>query len=107
MKLKWKVSTPATGRYRSFQQRAWPSAYVGDQLMFALSCADEYRPADAKSGCHAELKVYVYDYSLGKRERKMGVLKARFTTLAAAKAGAEDFLARHPEMLPKEETNGN
>lgn len=55
-KIKWKVGEKPTGMYRAFQSREWPTAcyVVGDRYAFSISCEDEYRPADVKSGKHAE-----------------------------------------------------
>ena len=97
MKLKWKVDPEPTGRYRSFEGRAWPSAeYVDGRLAAFIVCSEDYRPRYVKTGNHPELAVKLYDYSGAERVTK--VLKARFATLAEAKAATAACLAANPQF---------
>lgn len=114
MKLFWKVDSPPTGAYRSFQTRAWPHAYYGKDGKVAayISCADEYRPSDVKAGTHKTLKVFVADHSIrrGLPPEKAAELPGftwrklshEYTTLAEAKEAAARCLDYHNEFQPTE-----
>lgn len=104
LKLKWRVSPSPTGRYRSFENRAWPMAYVngtaGDAVAY-ITCVDEYRPADVKAGKHAELTVHIADRLADRLQGSQGwqwrKLKKKFPTLDEAKQAAQDFFDKHPQ----------
>ena len=101
MKFKWRVDPEPTGRYRSFDTRAWPSAvYDNDQQTTCamIQCDDEYTPERARTGNHAPLKLCIADH----RETKFNwmVAKNTFATLKEAKAALTDIIARHPELAP-------
>lgn len=99
MKLRWEVSHVQTGRYRSFERRAWPKAYfANDDLAVSIECADEYVPRKVKTGEHAPLRVLIYDYSAGVQSRTIRRLKGEYATLAEAKARAVQFWEDHPEL---------
>lgn len=106
VKLKWIVAEAPSGRYRSFEKRAWPSAeYKHTDFVAAyIACADSYRPADAKTGQHSELSVYVAQWATPPEPDKSPFtwrrLKARFATLDEAKAAAEKFLETHLSFRP-------
>ena len=105
MKLYWKVSSVPTGRYRSFEKRAWPSAYYDKdcQILAAyIACEDEYRPQNVKEGDHAPLIIRVADYSCQDRGFEWRKVKRLGDTLAEAKKIASDVLDKHPNFLPKE-----
>lgn len=100
IKLKWKVEPAPIGPYRSFEERAWPTAYYSNgEFAGYIHCVDEYRPAQVRTGEHAELEVWVNRYdNPGPNVR----LKARFKTLAEAKQGLLDFVIKYPLFRPKE-----
>lgn len=102
MRLKWKVGEAPTGPYRSFHKRSWPSAYhANGWLAASISCEDPYEPSRAKTGAHAPLTVWVFDYSLGEIERKRWRVRGNFATLEDAKNAAALCLQNHPHFLPK------
>jgi hypothetical protein len=99
--IKWRVSPVATGRYRSFEIRSWPQAeYADGQIAGSIECTDEYYPSLAKTGEHAELRLRIYDYSLGSQKRSMKFGKDGYKTLAEAKEALSKILAQHPEFIP-------
>ena len=106
-KIKWKVAEAPTGRYRSFFSRDWPHAYYenGDSCAF-IKCDDSYRPADAKSGNHSELKLYIADWSISTKEHKTFKWKVavrRPATVAEAKVLLNELLEKFPSFRgPKE-----
>ena len=101
MKIKWKVSEKPVGRYRSFEVRPWPQAeYEDGQLAGMIICSDEYIPADVKTGDHHELKLRIFDYSLGSQQRGVLYAKTRYKTLAEAKIALSQILEQHPEFVP-------
>ena len=110
--IRWKVAPVPTGRYRSFDRRAWPHAetragqYLGD-----ITCDDEYRPARARGEQpHAELRVYVCDYREANAGQRNGwekrLLKKRCASLDEAKATLASFFAANPDWFPKSEVAG-
>lgn len=101
VKLKWKVDSAPTGRYRSFEKRGFPSAdYAGtDKCAVTIYCEDDYRPSDIKEGKHKELTVKIADYS-AEPSFQWRTLKQRFKTLAEAKEAAIKFLSEHPVFRP-------
>ena len=106
MKLIWRVSEKPTGRYRAFQHRAWPCAYFDaaqDKLAAQLICEDDYRPAAAASGQHAELKVLVNNHNDPKAPKswKVYTLKQRAKTLQEAKDLVQRFFEANPSWTPK------
>ena len=103
LKIKWRVSPEPTGRYRSFENRAWPQAeYANGQPCAWILCEDEYYPPDVREGRHRPLTVRVADHS--RPEGWMWrTLKTRRTTLADAKAAVEQFLTSNPTWIPKGE----
>jgi hypothetical protein len=105
LKLKWRVGTIPTGRYRSFEKRAWPSAdYADGRIAAHITCEHSYRPSMVRDGIHSPLTVRVADYSLpsnttDNRGFTWVTLKGRFATLAEAKQAASTLLARFPHMM--------
>lgn len=68
MKLVWKFSDVLTGRYKSFERRAWPYAEWMDAKgetfsACTISCIDEYIPKYARSGNHFPLTLFIMDYT--------------------------------------------
>jgi hypothetical protein len=103
MKIKWKVSDIPTGRYRSFEKRAWPHAYYNDKNespMAMILCEDAYIPSEIKEGNHALLDLYVADHSI--KPWKWRKTVRQFKTLKEAKAGLLRILKSNPELVPEE-----
>lgn len=100
MKIIWKVDPKPTGRYRSFQQRQWPTAWCRDQLVAQLISVEgeAYWP---KIGEDTLLKVYVYDYREGPQNRKTMVMKVRPVGVKNAKILVKGFYERNPHLLPE------
>jgi hypothetical protein len=102
-KLKWKVMDAPTGRYRSFERRGWPSASFGDdEAAFHLTCEDDYRPADVKTGNHKEINIRVADRSEqipGSASFTWKKLKKCAKTLDEAKHVAQEFFDAHPSVF--------
>jgi hypothetical protein len=108
VKLVWKVAEAPTGRYRSFERRGWPTAYFGkvDGWPAAfLSCADEYRPAQVRTGTHQPITVALCHHQHPDKGSswKTFRLKAAAKTLDEAKKLVQEFYETHPEWLPTEE----
>src|SRR5271169_6817934 len=101
IKLKWKVASEPTGRYRSFEHRGWPGAeFETGRPAVALYCDDAYYPRNVKTGNHAPIKVCIADYTGEGRYFKWRTLVSKPATLDAAKDLAQRFWNAHPEMLP-------
>lgn len=93
-KIKWQVSSAPTGAYRSFQRRAWPAGYDGEDVAFHIYCEDDYSGARVKTGDHRELKITFTDRSVASEVNGAWVwrtLKKRAASLNEAKAIAQDF----------------
>jgi hypothetical protein len=111
IKLVWRVCEPPVGRYRSFERRGWPTASYntdGGPIAARIECEDEYVPSKVRTGDHAELSVYVAQWSRTEEDWKRygGLvwrrLKKRAATLQEAKRLAESAIKAHPNMIPKE-----
>lgn len=106
IKLKWKMADAPTGRFKSFHKRGWPSAtkHGTDIPMASIECEDSYTADKAKSGEHAELIVRIADWTpptdKTKARWQWRTLKARFTSLEAAKAAALETLIKNPSFWP-------
>ena len=96
MKVKWKVSESPSGPFRSFTQRAWPSAEVNGKAAFTISCADEYVPALVKKGTHAELLLHVAVYDSEGKFKWQKFVK-RFSTLTELKKFAQRYVNSREE----------
>ena len=97
IKLKWIVAPAPTGRYRYFERRSWPHAeYADGSIAGSIYCADDYRPANVKTGNHSELTVRVADYSV--TPWKWREVQKTYATLAEAKAALVRVLDKHPEI---------
>ena len=108
MKLKWRVAPVPVGRYRSFEQRDWPSAtYHGtDNPAASITCADQYVPQDVRDGNHRPLTVLVARWlSPEERGTRSAFSWHRVTiecaTLAEAKGLAESILTDRPNFWPE------
>jgi hypothetical protein len=100
-RLKWRIGETPTGRYRSFESRAWPHAEGAAGAWYARIEADAaYEPRVAET---TELRVYVADRSTG-GPFKWRRLKARPVGVKAAKELVAKFFALHPEWLGREES---
>lgn len=102
MKIKWKVSSTPVGRYRSFERRAWPTAWIGDSILASITCADDYSASRSREGRHAPLALFLYDYSKGVQNRSMRKAIRSYATLDEAKAALPKLLDLHPEFIPVE-----
>jgi len=100
MKLKWKVSEKPTGRFGSFQGRAWPSAELNGERVVQILCTYNYHPAKARGEWpHDELKVMVMNINLEKPAWR--AMKKRFSNLNDAKDAAQIFFDQNPDWIPK------
>lgn len=100
VKLKWKVDSPATGPYSSFQRRNWPFAwYPNESPAVQLICEDDYSASAVKSGQHAPIKIWVADHS--KHPWKWRAAKGESKTLAEAKAKAQQIIDQFPALHPE------
>lgn len=99
-KLKWKVAEKPTGRYASFQYRPWPTASIGELMVAAITCEDDYRAWRVKTGNHAELTVRVMDRRNGGHQWRRLAQKSK--TLDEAKKLAQLFWDTHPGFLGDE-----
>jgi hypothetical protein len=109
--IKWRVSERPTGEYASFQYRAWPMAYVGDEAVVQLVSTggagrgntNGYSAYAARTGNHEPLRVMIRwpeDASNPNDTWGWRYLKGGFDTLPEAKAAAERFWEKHPAQLP-------
>lgn len=106
IKLVWKVAPEPVGRYRSFEERGWPTAdYKGtDKPAVMLQGSVGYTPRLARDGGTALiLTVFIADWrrlSPGAAAFTWRKLKATFTSLQEAKEAAAQAISRHPEFIP-------
>lgn len=111
MKLKWEIQAAATGPYRSFFKRGWPTAtFAGTTHMAArFECEDSYSHRQAKNATHEPLTVMIADYRRTEHggSWKWRTLKERALTLDAAKQMAVEALIKHTEFLPPELQTSN
>lgn len=106
-KIKWRVSPAPTGPFRSFHSRAWPYAeYSNGDSCAHIRCDESYRPADAKSGKHDELTLYIADWSVSTKEHKTFKWKRAVrkpATVDEAKLLLKELLDKYPHFRgPKE-----
>jgi hypothetical protein len=95
-KLKWRVGEKPTGLYRSFAERAWPSAELPNGHIAAiLEASEAYALRVAET---TELRVRVADRSAGSTF-VWRTLKARPVGVKAAKALVARFFEAHSEFL--------
>src|SRR5271170_551641 len=97
--IKWKMSTPPTGKWKSFDKRHWPMAYhaSGDPAIM-IRGEDAYSPHAVKTGDHKPLTVYIAQHHFNQEKIKTHgaftwrKLKNSQPTLADAKASGERTL---------------
>ncbi len=94
-KVKWVVEAKPTGQWRSFQERRWTQAYIGEQWVAYVECEQEYSLRRAKVGNHDPLKICLVAEVNGKRKRVRMTKNA--ATLDEAKARVSEFFARNPD----------
>ena len=105
LKLIWKVDEKSTGKFRSFERRAWPSAeYANGNYAVAILCDNEYVPADVRDGKHGPLTLRIADYSRPSNVQSgcgwTPVKSAKqFATLKEAKAAAVEILLACPQLM--------
>lgn len=104
MKVVWRVDPPPTGRYRSFERRAWPQASYGKDGKPAafLDSTDEYEPSKVRTGEHAPISITICHHQHPNRGNSWALLKLKATakTLAEAKSMVAQLIAKHPEYSP-------
>lgn len=108
MKLVWRVAPKATGRYRSFEKRQWPTAYYDStegpwagQIM-PVDDNDWYHPGIAET---ARLQVRFRSYTNGIPHSKDFRLKKEVVGVKAAKALLEEYLSKNPQHHPVDARN--
>ncbi len=105
-KIKWAVDPEPTGRYRSFERRAWPSAsyfnFEGKEGPTAarITCDKEYDPRDIKRGEVFELTLRIADHS--KSPWVWVRAKKKCATVKECKELLKAILADNPQLMPKE-----
>lgn len=106
MKLKWKIGEKPTGRYRSFQQRSWPSADYEDGTyagcLFPVEPRLSYHVRIAET---TELRVHIALHNTGSPGWGAVRLKQTFVGVTAAKQALSDYLDAHPEAWPNRQTH--
>jgi hypothetical protein len=107
MKLYWKVAPKPTGRYRSFESRAWPTPYYDKELnkpAAFLVCDDDYTPSLVVAGRHAPLTIIVlhHQHPDGGASWKRFRLKKTAATLDEAKKMVLEFVQSHADWHPKD-----
>lgn len=104
VKIHWKVDPSPVGKYRSFEKRAWPTAYYGKNGKPAafIRCADAYCPAEAREGTHGELTIDIAHHQHPKAGNSWTLMRLarRAKTLTEARTIVAEFIARHPEVHP-------
>lgn len=111
-KLKWRVSPKPTGRYKSFVNRAWPSATVGDDHMAVQLDGKKdglhvsYRSAIAET---TEITIRVACYQKPANRPMHGkfrwfTMRQTATGLKAAKRLAQEIVDKHPEWFDEVDT---
>ncbi len=104
--IKWEVAPALTGRYRSYRERGWPSAFYrtsNDPAVY-LAANQEYSAKLARFGSDdLEIRVRVAFWKSGStpgsRTFDWRSLKRRATTLAEAKEIAERFIEENLEKI--------
>jgi hypothetical protein len=108
-KIKWRVSSAPTGRYRSFQRRSWPTAnYVTreEEIAVQILCEEDYVPSRVATGNHPPLTIWIADHS-AKPVWKWVTLTRPAATLKEAKERVAAFLAKNPHFAPTPVTTQN
>lgn len=106
MKLTWRVAPKPTGRYRSFEQRGWPTGYYPNgRPAVMLGCEDAYRPRVAQEGNHQPITVYIADHSVRERDPTAAAfvwlrMQQRCHSLKEAKALGQRALTSRPYCWP-------
>lgn len=95
--IKWEVTPAPTGRYRSFQRRGWPVGRVNDKNRVLIDCADDYIPANVKTGKHGPLTITIDIFENG--ETRMAKMKVRADSLVEAKKQAILFFKKNPQFI--------
>lgn len=109
LKIKWKVSCVPAGRYRSFENRSWPSGQIDDHAVAHLSSDVSYSATLAQDSGEHNIHLSIADwsnYNSGDKIKSAFVwkrLKQTFKTVAAAKAAAVRILQDNPSFLRKAE----
>lgn len=113
IKLTWRVAPEPTGRYRSFERRAWPSAeYKNGACAAYMSHEESYEPSVHKNATDLVIKLHIAKWDQKEDGRwgfKWRVLNKRASSIAEAKQIVEEFLngqaknsAVHPDYREEE-----
>ncbi|AVO23000.1 hypothetical protein HWB57_gp172 [Erwinia phage vB_EamM-Bue1] len=90
---KWRVEPEATGRYRSFSQRGFPSAeYPNGNTCASIRCKDSYHPATHKDATNLDLEVWLAVYRQDTDGWDWRRMKTRAASIAEAKKMVSDYL---------------
>lgn len=112
-KIKWKVSEKATGRFKGFSKRAWPTAYYqleDDSEIFcaSLHSKDEYRPSDVNTGNHFPINLWVAAHATEEERKLTGCaswrmykLRYDYLYLKEAKDALLDYIKNNPSIKPE------
>lgn len=96
IKLTWRVAPEPTGRYRSFERRAWPSAeYKNGACAAYMSHEESYEPSVHRNATDLSIKLHVAVWGLtegGKWGFRWRVLNKRASSIKEGKQIMEDFL---------------
>lgn len=88
---KWRVAPAPTGRFSSFEKRAFPSAdYANGMTCAMIHSAESYEPSTHKDADNLELKVLIAVW--GEYSFEWRALKKRATSIAQAKEMVKKFL---------------
>lgn len=103
-KIKWEVAPAPSGRWKGFEERSWPMAYIllngKSYIIGSISSESEYIPSEVKTGSHSKLHIHVACYADGKWNWRKA--KGEFSNIADAKAALEKILIANPSILPPE-----
>lgn len=96
--MRWRTSEKPTGRYRSFQRRAWPSLFDGEEIKAQIRCKDDYIPAHIKDAKHSELEVWIAVPDNGSFQWRRLIKRAK--TLKEAKELGENYVRNNQYVSP-------
>lgn len=109
MKFIWVVSPQPTGRYRSFERRAWPECWSGkhtddDACLIAdiveLDGASYYGSDAKRTDLRLKVKVFIYTIENGLRHRQVRRSKATFSSIAECKDFVKRYFTANPHHHP-------
>ncbi len=106
-KIRWRLGEMPTGRYKSFSNRAWPSAYYSGTGRAAVRlCSDiGYSASRVKNQQHGPIDIYIAVYAKteeARRERgafSWWKMSKPAETLEEAKRRAQEYLDENPQIV--------